>query len=512
MNLRLLIWIFFVLLSGYFIFGDTQSGYEVYNSTIKEIPNNTILLSLDGEIPNQEKIYKGLIEVKTNNETKFVEINGYLPFRFEAVSNSGLQFGLDIKGGISVLLNPKDQEKANELIPVLEERINLYGLRDADFRLIQFENKTLVEVSISGGDENEIKDLLERQGKFSGKIPIEIISKNGNYELKLNESYEISEYGLNETFSLEGIEFKVIEKTDEKIVLESIVFTGEDIITVYNDPQRSRLIQNENGYGWESAIKISNAGAEKFATITEIIPISFNSQYLDSNIFIYLDDDLINDFNISSNLKGNVQTDIVISGFGATFDEAVTERLKLSTILRSGDLPTSVEIVQTNIISPTLGSDFTENALQAGLIGILGVSLIIIIRYRNPLISFSVLVFSLSEVFIILGILSVLNVNIDLPAIAGIIAAIGTGIDSQLIILDNIIKKKEESIKERLRKAFFIVFGAGGITIAAMTPLILLGGVSVLRGFAITTIIGVLIGIFISRPAFGQVISKIIKD
>ena len=56
-----------------------------------------------------------------------------------------------------------------------------------------------------------------------------------------------------------------------------------------------------------------------------------------------------------------------------------------------------------------------------------------------------------------------------------------------------------------------MIFGAGGTVIAAMIPLMIIG-FGLLRGFAITTIIGVLIGILIARPAFGDIVKKIIKE
>ena len=120
---------------------------------------------------------------------------------------------------------------------------------------------------------------------------------------------------------------------------------------------------------------------------------------------------------------------------------------------------------------------------------------------------------SMSEIIIILGVASLINWTIDLAAIAGIIAAIGTGIDAQIIILDQSLRKERViiTLKERVERAFFIIFGAGGTTIAAMLPLMTIG-FGLLRGFAITTIIGVLAGILIARPAFGVIVRSMIKE
>jgi preprotein translocase subunit SecD len=118
---------------------------------------------------------------------------------------------------------------------------------------------------------------------------------------------------------------------------------------------------------------------------------------------------------------------------------------------------------------------------------------------------------SLSEIVIVLGITAG-RVTIDLPFIAGIIATIGTGIDAQIIMLDEAMRKAEriETLREKLSRAFFIIFGSAGTVIAAMLPLMFLG-FGLLQGFAIVTIIGVLSGILITRPAFGAIIEKIVK-
>ena len=60
-------------------------------------------------------------------------------------------------------------------------------------------------------------------------------------------------------------------------------------------------------------------------------------------------------------------------------------------------------------------------------------------------------------------------------------------------------------MKRRLKNAFFIIFVSAATTIAAMLPLLSVGAGSV-RGFAFTTIVGMLIGVFLTRPVFAKVI------
>ena len=65
--------------------------------------------------------------------------------------------------------------------------------------------------------------------------------------------------------------------------------------------------------------------------------------------------------------------------------------------------------------------------------------------------------------------------------------------------------KKIYTIREKIKRAFFIIFGAASTTIAAMLPLMFLG-IGLIRGFAITTIVGVMVGLLITRPAYAKII------
>jgi preprotein translocase subunit SecD len=189
------------------------------------------------------------------------------------------------------------------------------------------------------------------------------------------------------------------------------------------------------------------------------------------------------------------------------------ERARLQSILKSGALPTSVTIVQLETLSPTLGTTFIKNALLAGFVALIGVIVVVGTRYKKPRIVLPMIIISSSEILIILGIASMIGWTIDLPAIAGIIATIGSGINSQIMIIDQALRGEDKtlSLREKLKSAFFVIFGAGGTVIAAMIPLMIVG-FGLLRGFAITTIIGVLVGIVIARPAFGEIVKRILKE
>jgi preprotein translocase subunit SecD len=120
---------------------------------------------------------------------------------------------------------------------------------------------------------------------------------------------------------------------------------------------------------------------------------------------------------------------------------------------------------------------------------------------------------SFSEVIMILGVASLIGWQLDLASIAGIIAAIGTGIDHLVIITDEVLYEGRlpptKVFASRIGKAFTIIIGAAATTVIAMTPLVVMG-FGTLKGFAITTIIGVFIGVAIARPVYGVVIKELL--
>jgi preprotein translocase subunit SecD len=122
----------------------------------------------------------------------------------------------------------------------------------------------------------------------------------------------------------------------------------------------------------------------------------------------------------------------------------------------------------------------------------------------------------ISEVSIVLGLAALINWDIDLPSMAGIIAAVGTGVNDQIILTDEVLSGKKEakkffSLGEQVRKAFSIIFTAAATIIAAMLPILSIGA-GMLKGFAFTTIMGVLVGIIITRPGYARVIEYVLRE
>jgi preprotein translocase subunit SecD len=272
------------------------------------------------------------------------------------------------------------------------------------------------------------------------------------------------------------------------------------------------------------AITLSPESAQRQADITKNMDVVVENGegFLSQKLDLYLDDELVDSLRIGESLKGRAETEISISGGGQGVTQqdamldATNNMKRLQTILVTGSLPVKLDIVQTDSVSPTLGREFIGNTLFVGFVVMILVVAAIMIRYRRLVVSVPVIITLISEVVILLGVAALIGWNIDLIAIAAILIAIGTGVDSQLVIIDEISGKYRgnESTnlgwKDKIKNAFFIVMASYFTLVVAMVPL-LFAGAGLLKGFAITTMIGISIGVFITRPAFAVVAENVLK-
>ena len=402
----------------------------------------------------------------------------------DEVPFSNIRKGLDLEGGTRVLLEPvediTDVERDN-LVAVLENRLNTYGLQDIDIKTADgFEGEKYILVEIAGATEQDVSELVASQGVFEAKIGNETVFTGGKRDVL---------FVCRNDGTCSGV--------------KPCVDTGEGYVCEF-----------------EFAITLSEESAKKHAEVTgELDVIKENGvEYLSEQIDFYLDDILVDSLNIGVGLKGKTVTNIAISGPGVgadeeeAFDNALRNMNKLQTILITGSLPVDLEIVKMDSISPVLGDAFVRNAFFTGLVALLAVGVVVFIRYRNWKIVLSMVFTCAAEIFIILGFAALSKYNLDLAAIAGIIAAVGTGVDDQIVIIDEVLGKKGEyDLKwvKRIKRAFFIILIAYATTMAAMVPL-WRANAGLLKAFAYVTVVGNSVGVFVTRPAFAAIVEKFV--
>ncbi|MFZ5955069.1 MAG: hypothetical protein ACOYT4_01465 [Nanoarchaeota archaeon] len=407
-----------------------------------------------------------------------------------SIPKTRLATGLDIQGGARALIGsdqPLTESQLDDLIAISQQRLNVYGLSDVKVtKVSDISGNKYMLVEIAGSSPSDLEELVTKQGKFEAKI--------GNETVFTGESEDITYVGK----------------------------TGKDA-GVYE----CYTISSGEACKFMFTITLSPTAIERYANVTKNIPINkSNPEYLEKTIDFYVDGVLLESLLISKDLKGSYEPKHSLQGSGLgkdrkeAIDSAKLEMKKLQTILITGSLPFKLKIIKIDRISPRLGDDFTRHILLAGVAAFIAVALVIFIRYKNFKISVINLVILFSELILTLGIAALIRWNLDLPSLAGIVAAIGTGVDDQVVILDEASTKTDETLKQRIKNALKIVMSSYITAAASLLPLtgaltiIGIGAVSagLLKGFAITTLIGISVGVFITRPAFADITRQIKND
>jgi len=465
------------------------------NSTAFEqgLRQGQIIKAIDREKINNVDDFSKIIQGKnytsekiktiiTTDKGEFIIYSNKTPeITVSSIPKTKIKTGLDLSGGSKALVKAKDKKlnskELSDLIAVISNRINVYGISDVKIvPVLDLSGTNYMSIEIAGATPKDLNDLITQQGKFEAKI--------GNETVFIGGEKDISSVCRNDA-TCAGIE-------------------------------SCQKAENGNYFcNFRFVIYLTEAAAQKHADITNKLGLNeTNPQYLSKKLDLYLDDNLVDSLFISKDLKGRATTQIQVSGSGsgkdqeAAYNDAFASMHKLQTILITGNLPYQLEIVKLDIISPSLGKEFTKNIIYLAVIVFAIVSVILFLRYRRIKISLSVILTMFSEAFITLGIAAFINWNLDAPSIAGIIAGMGTGVDDQIVIIDESISNLNLSLKERIKRAFFIIIAAFFLTVIAMLPLFW-AGAGMLKGFALTTIIGVSVGILITRPAFAEIIRKI---
>lgn len=416
----------------------------------------------------------------TTKEKEFIFFTNETPKLTVAnLPKSKIKTGLDLSGGARALVKPEkplSQQEMADLISITSNRLNVFGISDITVKSVSdLQGNNFMMVEVAGATPTDLNELVSQQGKFEARIGNETVFIGGERDITY------------------------VAKSGQEAGIES-------------------CFQVEGGYAcrFRFAIHLSTEAAKRHAEITNTLGVNTTAdgRYLEKKLDMYVDDQLVDSLYISEDLKGKETTQISVqgSGTGATqedaFKSASENMRKLQTVLITGSLPFKLEIVKLDTISPVLGKEFTKNLIIIAIIVFVIISLVLFIRYRKIKITLSVILTMFSEAFITLGIAALINWNLDAPSIAGIIAGMGTGVNDQIVIIDESVSGQRESLKERIKRAFFIISGAFFTIVAAMLPLFW-AGAGMLKGFALTTILSVMVGILITRPAFADILKQI---
>jgi len=241
--------------------------------------------------------------------------------------------------------------------------------------------------------------------------------------------------------------------------------------------------------------RLSGPSAASFARLT--------GANIDKPLAIVIDNKVESAPFINSKIRNEGQ---ITMGSSATIKDAQN----LEIVLKAGALPAPVEIIEKNVIGPTLGSDSIRKGLTSSIVGLLAVFLFVGIYYRiSGLIADIGLLFN---IFFLLSIMAGLGATLTMPGIAGIILTIGISVDSNILIFERIReelrsgKTVRASIDAGYNRALLTIIDSHVTTLITAGALFLFGA-GPIKGFAVSLFWGVTISLYTA-----VVITKMIFD
>jgi len=247
--------------------------------------------------------------------------------------------------------------------------------------------------------------------------------------------------------------------------------------------ERADLVFDQNTNEAQVSLRFDKEGADLFRQIT--------ARNIGRPVAIYLDGSAISVPIVQQEITGG---QAVITG-----QFSVTEAKTLAQRLNAGALPVPIELVSQQTIGPSLGQSSVDASLRAGIFGLMLVALFMILFYRLPGL-LAVVALGIYAVFV-LAIFKLLGVTLTLAGIAGFILSLGFAVDANVLIFERL--KEELRSGKALSESIEIGFSRAWTSIrdsnisSLLTAVILYWfGSSLIRGFAVTLSIGILVSMF----------------
>lgn len=364
--------------------------------------------------------------------------------------------GLDLQGGTHLAyeldiskVDSKDSDTAVQgVINVIDRRVNSLGVSEPVIQSAKVGNQRSVIVELPGiGNINDAIKLIGTTAQ------LEFWEQEINPQISVNNSGSTAPLGWKPT-ELNGSNLK---RADVKFDQQ----TGEPQVT----------------------LEFNSDGQKLFADITK--------RNLQKPVAIVLDNEIISAPTVQSVIEdGNA----VITG---KFN--VQEAKKLAIELNAGALPVPIKLVEQRSVGATLGMDSVKQSLVAGLVGILLIIIFMISYYRFP--GFIAILALSIYALIALALFKTIPVVLTLAGIAGFILSIGMAVDANILVFERMKEELREgktpgvAVEEGFRRAWLSIRDSNFSSL--ITCIILYYSTSgIVRGFAVTLAIGILISMF----------------
>ena len=349
-----------------------------------------------------------------------------------------------------------DDRTMAQSLEIIRRRVDEAGTREPT---IQRQGTDRVLIQVPGlGSAQELKDLIGTPALLTFQT---VVGQTNNSNGTAGIGNELVQSAENETL------YYVLERAP--------VVTGEDL----TDAQPSF---DQNG---QPAVnfRFNTSGARKFGQYT--------TDHIGEPFAIVLDNQVISAPTIQSAITGGSG---IITG---NFD--VTESTRLSTLLRAGSLPASLEFLEERTVGPELGQDSIDAGKIACMVGFVAVLIFMAVSYGTFGIFANIAL--IINVGLIFGLLSMIGATLTLPGIAGIVLTIGMAVDANVLIFERIreelktAKGPARAIELGYEKALSAIIDAN-ITTFLTAAILFFMGAGPVKGFAITLGLGIITSVF----------------
>lgn len=397
--------------------------------------------------------------------------------------NKPFKLGLDLQGGTHLVyeadLSNIDKGKYDESMQgvrdVIERRVNLFGVAEP-----------LVQVDTVG---NHHRLIVELAGVKDIRQAIAMIGETPFLDFREERASEETQAILTK--------FQGLPPEQQKFFSEDPYFKPTELTGKYLKQAVLEFDQRTNSP--IVGLEFNSEGSALFEQIT--------AKNIGKKIAIYLDGSPISAPRVNEAISGGKAQ---ISG---TF--TVQEAKDLVQRLNAGALPVPITLVNQQTIGASLGSKSLNQSLIAGMIGILAVALFMIFWYRLP--GLMAVVALVIYALLTLTMFKLISATLTLAGIAGFVLSVGMAVDANILIFERV---KEElrwgkslggAIDEGFKRAWTSIRDSNASSLITCAVLFWLG-TSIIKGFALTLAIGILISmfsaIFVTRNFLKLVVSN----
>ena len=356
-----------------------------------------------------------------------------------------IKLGLDIKGGVYVVMEAQTDLKGEELTDlmnqtqaVIEQRVNEMGLAEP---VVTVEGQKRIRVELPGAEDAE--EAIEQIGRTA------------------------------------QLQFALADGT--------IVLDGSNV--------KDATTGTADDGGYAVNLEFDSEGADLFAEATQTAysgSVTSATEGVSNNaIMIILDDQIISAPVVNEPISGGV---CQISG-GFSQEEAQN----LAALIRGGSLPVELVEVNSSVQSARIGFDALEQSVLAGAIGVVLIFIIMFVGYR--IMGLAANIALMLYILIMLNVMALMGSVLTLPGIAGIILGIGMAVDANVVIFSRIREEMTEgksirsAVQSGFKRAMSTIIDSQVTTFIAAIILYQIG-TSTVKGFAWTLMIGILASIF----------------